>query len=120
MQQYEYRVVPAPLRAEKARGLKTGADRFAHTLTGLMNAEAREGWEYLRADTLPSEERSGLTGRTTVYHTLLVFRRAIAQAVPEAAEGPRPALTATPPLGDAPRLVLGESGNAPRLGSAND
>ncbi len=34
-----------------------------------------EGWEYVRADVLPSEERSGLTGRTTVYHNVLVFRR---------------------------------------------
>ena len=40
---------------------------------------AREGWEYVRADVLPSEERSGLTGRTTVYHNLLVFRRPLAQ-----------------------------------------
>ena len=76
MQQYEYKVVPAPARGEKERGLKTGAERFAHKLSGLMNEMAREGWDYLRAETLPAEERSGLTGRTTVYHNLLVFRRA--------------------------------------------
>lgn len=36
---------------------------------------AAEGWEYVRAETLPSEERSGLAGRNTVYHNVLVFRR---------------------------------------------
>lgn len=75
MTAYEYKVVPAPVRGEKARGLKTGAERYAHALEGLMNTLGADGWEYVRADTLPSEERSGLTGRTTVYHNLLVFRR---------------------------------------------
>ncbi|MDT9702510.1 hypothetical protein, partial [Streptomyces sp. P17] len=51
--------------------------RFAFTLTGVLNDMASEGWEYLRAETLPSEERSGLTSRTTVWHNVLVFRRAL-------------------------------------------
>ena len=75
--QYEYKVVPAPTRGKKARGVKTPADRFAHTLSETMNAQAAEGWEYLRTDTLPSEQRSGLTGRTTVFQNMLVFRRAV-------------------------------------------
>ena len=37
MTQYEYKVVPAPLRGEKARGAKTTPDRFALALTMLMN-----------------------------------------------------------------------------------
>ncbi|WP_295530348.1 DUF4177 domain-containing protein [uncultured Thioclava sp.] len=77
MQHFEYKVIPAPARGEKERGLKTGIDRFAHTLSGLMNDMAVQGWEYLRAETLPAEERTGLTGKTTVYHNLLVFRRAL-------------------------------------------
>ena len=40
-----------------------------------MNAMATDGWEFQRAETLPSEERSGLTGTKTVYHNMLVFRR---------------------------------------------
>lgn len=78
MQHYEYRAVVAPARAEKIRGLKTTAERFAHTVSVVMNDMARDGWEYLRADILPCEERSGLTGRSTVHHTLLVFRRPVA------------------------------------------
>ncbi|MGJ8623289.1 MAG: DUF4177 domain-containing protein [Yoonia sp.] len=72
---YEYKVVPAPLRGIKAKGLKTPEDRFAHALETAMNTLARDGWEYLRADTLPSEQREGLMSKTTVYQNMLVFRR---------------------------------------------
>jgi hypothetical protein len=101
MQNYEYKVVPAPNRGEKAPGVKTAPDRFAHALTSLMNTMAREGWDYLRADTLPSEERSGLTKRTTVYHSVLVFRRPVVNSVEEA---PRRLLTTSAPAGKAPAL----------------
>ena len=77
---YEYRVVPAPSRGEKARGVKTTAERFALALTGVMNRLGREGWEYLRTDTLPCEERVGLTGSKSTFQHLLVFRRAVADA----------------------------------------
>lgn len=77
MSSYEYAVIPAPSRAEKTKGAKTGIDRFAATLTASINDMARDGWEYVRAETLPAEERSGLTSRTTVYHNLLVFRRPV-------------------------------------------
>ena len=108
---YEYKVVPAPMRGEKERGLKTGAERFAHALGHLMNDLAAAGWEYWRADTLPAEERSGLTSKTTVYHNLLVFRRprtgASTEAVADQTDTPeRPArsLLAHAPEGRAPRL----------------
>jgi hypothetical protein len=72
---FEYKVIPAPTRGKKARGVKTPADRFARALSEAINAEAEQGWEYLRTDTLPAEERQGLTGRTTVFQNMLVFRR---------------------------------------------
>ncbi|SMO62004.1 DUF4177 domain-containing protein [Paracoccus laeviglucosivorans] len=77
MPAYEYSVIPAPVRAEKGRGAKSGGERFAATLTATLNDMAQSGWEYVRAEVLPAEERSGLTSRTTVYHNLLVFRRAL-------------------------------------------
>jgi hypothetical protein len=80
MQRYEYKVVPAPTKGEKARGAKTTPDRFAYKLTTMMNDLARDGWDYVRADTLPCEERSGLTGKVTTYQNMLVFRRPVAQA----------------------------------------
>ncbi len=80
MQSFEYKVVPAPRRGEKARGAKTTAERFAHALSQLMNTMAQQGWEYVRADTLPCEERVGLTGKATAFQNMLVFRRLRAEA----------------------------------------
>ena len=77
MQTFEYTVIPAPVRGEKAKGARTGVERFSYALLIEMNRMAANGWEYVRAETLPCEERSGLTSRTTVYHNVLVFRRAL-------------------------------------------
>ena len=85
MNRYEYKVVPAPKRGEKVRGARHVEDRFAHALMTLMNRMGRDGWEYQRADTLPCEERSGLTGRSTTYQNMLVFRRVV---LPEPAIAP--------------------------------
>ncbi|HBZ42997.1 MAG TPA: DUF4177 domain-containing protein [Maritimibacter sp.] len=75
MQRYEYKVVPAPRKGKRAKGVKGLEARFAHTLSEALNELAIEGWEYLRADTLPVEERSGLTSKHTSFQSLLVFRR---------------------------------------------
>lgn len=72
---YEYRVIPAPVKGKKTKGAKTAEERFAVAMTDLFNEMAADGWEYQRAETLPSEERKGLTGRTTAFRNLLVFRR---------------------------------------------
>lgn len=75
MTQYEYRVLPAPTKGQKVKGAKTPDQRFAASIEASLNAEAGNGWEFLRAETLPSIERQGLTGSRTVFQTLLVFRR---------------------------------------------
>ncbi|MDG3042384.1 DUF4177 domain-containing protein [Roseicyclus marinus] len=86
MPRYEYRLVPAPHRATKHKGLK-GPENFAATLEDVLNAMGAEGWTYLRADILPEEVRRGLTSRATTYRTLLVFQRALPEeAVMPAAE----------------------------------
>jgi hypothetical protein len=79
MSQYEYRVIAAPARGVKAKGIKSAEARFSHALEQMMNAMASEGWEYQRAETLPSTERSGLTSTTTTWRNVLVFRRTTAQ-----------------------------------------
>ncbi len=140
MQAYEYSAIPAPARADKNRALKTSGERFGATLAAVMNRMAAEGWEYLRADVLPCEERSGLTSRTTVWHNLLIFRRPLSESDGEMAllpEVPAPMtandameaeepgansvpsfLAATKP-GAAPRLSThSEAGPTPRLGPA--
>ena len=108
MQQHEYTVIPAPARGEKTRGARTGAERFAHALTVEINRMAAAGWEYIRAETLPCEERSGLTSRTTVYHNVLVFRRRLPSlaTVPEPEAAPRAAPAAPPaPVAESPAAV---------------
>lgn len=84
MSKTEYRVEPAPRRGTKTKGLKTSEERFAATLTAKLNEMAAEGWDYLRADTLPCEERSGIAGRSTTYHSVLVFSRPKTEAKAEA------------------------------------
>ena len=75
MPRYEYKVVPAPTKGLKARGVKGAEARFSHAIQELMNGLAGYGWEYQRAETLPSIERSGLTSTTTEWRNVLVFRR---------------------------------------------
>jgi hypothetical protein len=100
MSAYEYKVVPAPARAEKVKGVRAPEARFARAVENLMNAQAAEGWEYLRAETLPSEERKGLGGRTTRWRTVLVFRRPAGEGgrtgsnAPQAVPGEAPERTA--------------------------
>lgn len=118
MQRYEYKVVPAPLRGEKARGVKTTADRFAHALTHVMNDMARDGWEYLRADTLPCEERSGFTSRTTTFQHILVFRRPF-EALPEERPALPPPITPRAAEGETPRIAPAAEGQVPKLGPAS-
>ena len=134
MQRYEYQVVPAPRKGEKARGLKSGEERFAFALTSLMNRMGAEGWEYQRADTLPLDERVGLTGSKTTFQSLLVFRRPVEDMGSEMVEttsgqlritslepGSFGSLMAPPPLAPSPMLGAARqpAGAAPALGPAN-
>jgi hypothetical protein len=106
MQRFEYKVIPAPKRGEKARGVKSTEDRFAYALTQLMNQLGADGWDYVRADALPCEERVGFTGTKTTFQNVLVFRRVVGTA--EADERPSTRLLLQDPVPAA----------APRLGPA--
>lgn len=75
MPRFEYKVVPAPQKGLKAKGVKGAEARFSNALQELMNGLAEAGWEYQRAETLPSIERAGLTSTTTEWRNVLVFRR---------------------------------------------
>ncbi len=128
MARYEYKVVPAPSKTRRIKGMKTVEDRFAFGMEMLMNDLGAEGWEYLRAGTLPCEERSGIRGRTTesIKH-MLIFRRSL----DDAAEQPRALLrdyssepppaqmstAAPPPMRPAPEIQPPE--RAPERGYDN-
>lgn len=132
MRKFEYKAVPAPNTGTKARGVKTTEDRFALSLSNLLNELADEGWEYVRAETLPCSERKGFTGSTQTFQNVLIFRRLEAAAMPldrttsrplqpveteteiEPAEPAEPVqqhrLTSRPP----------EGGTAPRISATGD
>ncbi|WP_095590724.1 DUF4177 domain-containing protein [Actibacterium ureilyticum] len=145
MPRFEYKVIPAPVKAARTKGVKGTDNRFAHVLMELMNEQGAEGWEYQRTDTLPCEERSGLTGKTTTFRNMLVFRRSLADPAPETAAvpateapavDPKPepvvaqrtpedmaaaavaSLTADAPEGKAPAVARPAEGSAPDLGPA--
>ncbi len=94
MPAYEYKVIPAPAKGTKAKGVKTPQARFANSVEIALNELAAEGWEYLRAELLPSEERTGLASTTTNWRNVLVFRRAIQIAEDIPAEVVEPAQAA--------------------------
>lgn len=109
MAQYEYKVVPAPSKGLKARGVRTPEGRFANAVQFVLNAQGADGWEYLRAELLPSDERSGLAGSTTNWRNVLVFRRPIDQPLqalpvqpPEIAKQP---VSAPQPANGAERML---------------
>ena len=41
---YEYKILPAPTKGQKAKGLKAPEARFANTLEECLNEQAAEGW----------------------------------------------------------------------------
>jgi len=76
MTYYDYKVVPAPSRMKKVRGVKTSDELFALTLTDAINDHARQGWEYVRAESLTAETPAGWLRRgRSEPHTVLVFRQ---------------------------------------------
>ena len=99
MERYEYKVIPAPEKGLKAKGIRSPQDRFAHAVEVAMNQLGADGWEYWRAECLPSTERAGLTSSKITERHMLVFRRPliadepparviVAEALPESVEEP--------------------------------
>lgn len=76
MVKYEYKVIPAPRRGVRTKGAKGTAGRFASALEAAINEISADGWEYVRAESLPADERHGITRRKTeTYQNVLIFRR---------------------------------------------
>jgi hypothetical protein len=88
---FEYKCVGAPERPKRLRGTRSRSDRVALAMQEIISAEAVDGWEYLRTDLVPVEEKAGFFSRTQeVNRAVMIFRR---ESVP--ARPPRPALAAT-------------------------
>lgn len=84
---YEYKCVGAPEEPKRQRGVRGWSDRAALAMQECISAEAVDGWEYLRMDTLPVEEKDGFFSRARrVQRAVLVFRRRLGQAPRMSAE----------------------------------
>jgi hypothetical protein len=76
MSYYDYKIVPAPKRAKKVKGVSGAADLFALTLNDSINELARQGWEYYCSEQLSIQAPGGWFSRArTEEHTVLVFRK---------------------------------------------
>jgi len=132
---YEYKVTPAPRRLKRVRGVSSTAELFAATLAEAINVAAREGWEYVRAESLPAEESRGWFRRSAeVIETVLIFRRERETLEPRLSgagyeEGDTPSLGTVerpvermlrrePRFAEAAEPELGVRRHAPRLGPA--
>ena len=109
MIKFEYKAVPAPSHGTKAKGVKSTEDRFALAMTDALNELAEDGWDYVRAETLPCDERKGLTGTQTTFQNVLIFRRQLVPATAEVSPGrvtsqPLPTLTLEPSPAPVPQI----------------
>lgn len=109
MSMYEYSVVPSPRKGKSGRGVKGKEAKFANAVSAVMNEMGAAGWEYLRADTLPFEERQGLTSKTVKYHSMLVFRRLKTEIVSETSSATETLATLSAPA------AIAEIANEPPL-----
>ena len=113
MVKFEYKAVPAPTHGTKAKGIKTTEDRFALAMTDALNELADDGWDYVRAETLPCDERKGLTGTQTKFQNVLIFRR---QILPAETNVPVQRVTSQP----MPTLTLGQAQTTVQHASARN
>lgn len=116
MIRFEYKVLPAPARGQRGKGVKGADGKFANALEQLMNQMGRDGWEYQRAETLPSEERAGIASKTTVFRNVLVFRRPIETDV----DAFEPKLLDAPTAEDQPQEDRSPATNEPILTASED
>jgi hypothetical protein len=108
MTHYDYKVIPAPKKVKRVKGVSGAEELFALTLTDSINEVARQGWEYVRAEHLPSEAPRGwLRAAVTGDQAVLVFRRPRESLAPRLASvRTDPAAdVALPPEPEAPRAV---------------
>lgn len=107
MTHYDYKVIPAPKKLKRVKGVSGADELFAVTLTDVINEVARQGWEYVRAERLPAEPPRGwLRAAQAEELAVLVFRRPREHLAPRIASVRGETTTvALPPEPEAPRAV---------------
>ncbi|MCF6273369.1 MAG: DUF4177 domain-containing protein [Rhodobacteraceae bacterium] len=75
---FEYKLLPVPAPAKKARGRKTVSDRFTHAFSEMLNEQAKDGWEFFGQETFPLIEKIGIMGKENpIKLCSLIFRRKV-------------------------------------------
>lgn len=116
MSYYDYKIVPAPKKAKKIKGVSGSGELFALTLNEAINEIARQGWEYYCSETLTAQTPGGWFKRAvTEEQVVLVFRKPREHLSPRLASAPEITAESVPesrimePLGAAarrePRIV---------------
>lgn len=75
MERYEYRFEIVPTKNNRYTGLAKTDDPFGQTLADAINETAKDGWEYLRTETVTETRRSGFFGTKKLQREFLVYRR---------------------------------------------
>lgn len=128
MPDYEYKTVALPRSvAKRRRRRQSEADLVAEQLGKVLNEEARDRWEYVRAETLTTPGQRGLLNQTKpAAYVVLIFKR-IRETVVDTATPDKTETTGSPDVryGTASvQLVTEDSGvsTPPQnpLGSARD
>jgi len=101
MPNFEYKTVALPRSVAKRRKRRQSeADMMAEQLGTVLNAEAVEGWEYVRAETLTTPGQSGLLKQAVpAAYVVLIFKRSTGGAWESHADArnvPAPQREATP------------------------
>ncbi|MEM9370335.1 MAG: hypothetical protein AAGA26_04165 [Pseudomonadota bacterium] len=114
----EYKTVGAPERGRRRKGSRTRSDKVAAAMEDILRREAVDGWEYVRTDLIPVEERSGLFGRTRdVHRAVMVFKRGSSEPA-DADQNPQSRAAAAPPIAADPVEVPTVPAPSPSVGPA--
>lgn len=116
MTQFEYKVIPTPRRPRRAKGVKGVPAQFANVLTEAINAEAADGWEFYKTETLPMEARPSLfRAPVESFQSVMVFRRDVKEikATPEENLHDSGSLLAVPVADSAPAQLVDNRSDLP-------
>jgi hypothetical protein len=132
MPDFEFKTVAAPRRVKKVKGVKGRNESLAAMVEAIIHDESAGGWDYVRTDIFPIEEKpSWFSSHAEVHKGVMVFRRGVpgrraepvAQPVEQAASqpvvqpvtalpvaeqpGPEPVVTfETPSLSTSPEPII--------------
>lgn len=77
MERFEYKLVATPCESEKYQGLTKADDAFAQTLGDGMNELGREGWQFMRTESVTEKRRGLFFIKKQRERNYMVYRRAL-------------------------------------------